>query len=445
MVGILLVVVTITTLAVQAKLKERRMVVVLSGATISTLLAVTLGNLDIKDIYDGIPWDVLVILLGLGIFSSLLAKSRLFSLLAVRTSVLSKGKYLFILIMFSSIMFILSCVLNNLTALLLILPVLLSILASLGATQKFLALCFSLLIVACNLGGAATPIGDFPAILLMGTGSISFTRYLALAFPVCFLLFAIIAIFWGMYYQKKCRIDLGKLETSFALTAMRELYRNVTVDCTILYPGIGILCTMFALWIFGNKINLGPSVVCFLGVAAFMIVKNQEAEDILRNRDERNKVDFEAILFLGALFVMVSCMAGSGILEAMAKGMSASFSNPKVLICVLMLCTGIATAIFSAGPSMATMLPVAQTVVATGNVDGDTVYVGLALSVCAGSSFLLTAATSGPLAQAMVEKSQLTTREGQTARFDFFTFLPFGVLSYAIIQAGGLILVLLRL
>ncbi len=59
MVSILLVVITITTLAVQAKLKQRRMVVVLSGATISVLLAVTLGNLDIKDIYTGIPWDIL--------------------------------------------------------------------------------------------------------------------------------------------------------------------------------------------------------------------------------------------------------------------------------------------------------------------------------------------------------------------------------------------------
>ena len=440
MIGVILISVMIATLIIQALVPARKMIVILSGATVTLTIAATLGNQRIWDIYSGVPWDVLVILLGLGIFSSLFARSRLFSALAVWCSRASRGKYLLILIMFSSIMFILSCTLNNLTALLLVLPVLLSILKALGATQRFIALCFSMVIVACNLGGAATPIGDFPAILLMGTGSISFVRYLILAFPMCILLFGVLLVLFAVYYSRRGNEDAAPLERSLALISMAKLYRNFTIDKTILYPGIGVFCVMFGLWIVAGRIGLSPGVICFIGVGLLMVIKNEAAEDIVRHG-----IDFESILFLTALFLMVSCMAGSGILDSIAGYMTVYFTDTKMLVCALMICCGISTAIFSAGPSMATMLPIAQQIIAKGNVPGETVYVGLALSVCAGSSFLLTAATAGPLAQSIVEKSGLTTREGQKATFDFMTFLPFGIFAYTIIQAGGLAFVLLRI
>ncbi|HIJ35673.1 MAG TPA: permease [Deltaproteobacteria bacterium] len=430
----------IATLIIQALIPARKMVVIFTGATVTMTIAATWGNQRISSIYNGVPWDVLVILLGLGIFSSLLAGSRLFNSLAVWCSRASRGKYLLVLIMFSSIMFIISCALNNLTALLLILPVLLSILKALGATQGFIALCFSMVIVACNLGGAATPIGDFPAILLMGTGSISFVRYLILAFPMCLLLFGVILVLYAVYYNRKGSEDAAPLERSLALVSMAKLYRNYTIDKTILYPGSGVFCIMFGLWVIAGRIGLSPGVICFLGIGSFMVIKNRAAEDIVRHQ-----VDFESILFLTALFLMVSCMAGSGILGDIAGFMTVYFTDTKSLVCALMICCGISTAIFSAGPSMATMLPIAQQIIARGGVPGETVYVGLALSVCAGSSFLLTAATAGPLAQSIVEKSGLTTRDGRRAKFDFMTFLPFGIVSYAIIQVGGLVFVLLRI
>jgi Na+/H+ antiporter NhaD/arsenite permease-like protein len=297
-----------------------------------------------------------------------------------------------------------------------------------------------MVIVACNLGGAATPIGDFPAILLMGTGSISFVRYLILAFPMCILLFGVLLALFAVYYNRKGSEDAAPLERSLALISMAKLYRNFTIDKTILYPGIGVFCVMFGLWIVAGKIGLSPGVICFLGVGLLMVVKNEAAENIVRH-----EIDFESILFLTALFLMVSCMAGSGILDSVAGFMTVYFTDTKMLVCALMICCGISTAIFSAGPSMATMLPIAQQIIAKGGVPGETVYVGLALSVCAGSSFLLTAATAGPLAQSIVGKSGLTTREGQRATFDFMTFLPFGIFAYTIIQAGGLVFVLLRI
>ncbi|SLM32796.1 Putative transporter (arsenite and citrate). Homologie with MamN [Desulfamplus magnetovallimortis] len=440
MTSIALIIVMMLTLLLQAIIPTRKMLIIFCGATVTITIAAVLDNQSIISIYNGVPWDVLVILLGLGIFSTLFARSRIFSYLAVWCSGASKGDSLLILAMFSAIMFFLSCTLNNLTALLLVLPVLLTILKALGVTQDFIGLCFSLLIVACNLGGAATPIGDFPAILLMGTGSISFLRYLALAFPMCLLIFGIILSVAVYYHKKKVKENTSLLERSLALTSMAKLYRNIAIDKTILYPGIAVFCLMFGLWIAAAEIGLSPGVICFTGVGIYMIIKNEAAEEIIRHH-----VDFESILFLTALFLMVSCMAGSGLLDQVAALLSDSFKDTRMLICALMICCGISTAIFSAGPSMATMLPIAKQIILRGDVAGDTVYVGLALSVCAGSSFLLTAATAGPLAQSMVEKSGLKTREGSPAIFNFMTFIPFGIVSFTIIQLCGLAFVLARI
>jgi hypothetical protein len=73
------------------------------------------------------------------------------------------------------------------------------------------------------------------------------------------------------------------------------------------------------------------------------------------------------------------------------------------------------------------------------DLPGDVVYVGLALSVCAGSSCLLTAATAGPLAQALCERADLRDARGEAIRFGFSEFLRVGLLSFVIIEAGALI------
>src|SRR5690606_13305669 len=101
------------------------------------------------------------------------------------------------------------------------------------------------------------------------------------------------------------------------------------------------------------------------------------------------------------------------------------------------------TGLFSAGPSMAALLEVAD--VLARELPGDVVYVGLALSVCAGSSLFLTAATSGPLSQALVERSGLRDATGRRVFFGFRDFVPVGVLAFTIVLACGVAQALARL
>ena len=108
-------------------------------------------------------------------------------------------------------------------------------------------------------------------------------------------------------------------------------------------------------------------------------------------------MDIEAVLFLLSLFVMVGAVRRSGLFEQAARALTALPWPPEAQLALFLLTAGVLTGVFSAGPSMAALLDVAEALART--LPPTAVYVGLALSVCAGSSLFLTAATSGPMAQ----------------------------------------------
>jgi Na+/H+ antiporter NhaD/arsenite permease-like protein len=140
----------------------------------------------------------------------------------------------------------------------------------------------------------------------------------------------------------------------------------------------------------------------------------------------------EAVLFLLSLFVMVAAVRRTGVFGQVAAALADLPLGPVGQLVVFLLIAGVLTGVFSAGPSMAALLEVAESLAR--RLPPHAVYVGLALAVCAGSSLFLTAATSGPMAQALTERAELRDGDGRSLRFGFREFLPVGLLAFAIIQ-----------
>lgn len=167
----------------QAARPSLRLVVVTFGAALSCLVVSLAGISTTGKLLAGVPWDVLVLLVGLGLVTEVLVASRLFGLLAVRVARATHAAPRLLAFVLVAGMYAVSGLVNNLTALMLLLPVILIVFRLMGVSQRYLTWTLSTLLVACNLGGAATPIGDFPAILLLGRGAMGFTDYLVRAAP----------------------------------------------------------------------------------------------------------------------------------------------------------------------------------------------------------------------------------------------------------------------
>lgn len=433
---IALTMILIGAIILQAILPGLRLLIVTTSAGLSCLLSVLFGTAKTPQLLAEVPWDVLVILIGLGLLSEVMVTSRLFGLLAVWSAEKSRASPQRVLLYFAVGLYAVSSLVNNLTALLLVLPVLLILLKLMGVNQRQTSWTLGVLLVACNLGGAATPIGDFPAILLLGRGSMSFSGYLLRAAPPTVLALVLILLVVLLVVRPSRGVEHNLLAERLSVAVMKRMYRAVRLDARVLFPALLMLLLMLLAWLFiPVSTGLTPELICWLGVAAALLFRPSLAEKLLRTR-----VDFEAALFLLGLFLMVGAVRRTGLFADLAPLLGQLPLAPKAQLVLFLILSGLTTGLFSAGPSMAALLEVAETLAR--RFPPEAVYVGLALSVCAGSSLLLTAATSGPLLQTLAERAQLRDQHGVRVHFGFFQFLPVGLLCFAIIQTVAVLYVL---
>jgi Na+/H+ antiporter NhaD/arsenite permease-like protein len=424
-------------LVLQALVPRARLVIVLGAAALSMLAATLFGTSTASRLLAGVPWDVLVIVVSLGLLSEVFASSRMFGLLAVAATRASRADPLLAFLLFAVGMYAVSGLVNNLTALLLVLPVLLGLMKLLGVTQRYASWTLGGVLVACNLGGAATPIGDFPAILLLGQGAMEFRDYLVRAAPqtavaLAVFLTAIVAL------RPARGMERRGLSTRLAVRTIEQIHRRMRLDKRRFVPAATALALMLVAWTtVPSSWRIGPELIAALGCILALAAAPRAGEELLRRR-----VDVEATLFLLALFLLVGAVRDSGAFAAAGELLIGLPVSEKMQVVVFLVFAAVLTGLFSAGPGMAALLDVAQVLAA--RHEPAAIYVGLALSVCAGSSLFLTAATSGPLSQALTERANIQAPPGEhqaaggAIRFGFTQFAPVGLLGFGIILATGL-------
>lgn len=422
----------VVALVVQALVPSRRMLVILCGAALATLTAALSGISTTATLLARVPWDVILILVGLGLLTEVLAATRIFGRLAVAFAVASRASPRRLLILFASGMYLVSGLVNNLTALLLVLPVLLRLLRLLGADQRFASWTLGALLVACNLGGAATPIGDFPAILLLGGGRLTFAEYLAHAGPPTAAALVVFLAITTFVVRPDRGSDDDATVHRVALAVLRRLHRNVAIDRRLLCGVLAIEAALLAAWLLVPRSSgVGPELICWLGAGVALLLRPRLGEALVRER-----VDIEAVLYFVGLFLMVGAVQASGVLDAAARSLAGWGAPPSIRLIAFLVAAALLTGLLSAGPSMAALLGVADGLAAQHGEH--VVYVGLALAVCAGSSLFLTAATSGPLAEMLTDRADLRDREGRVVRFGFRQFAPVGLLGFGVILGCAL-------
>ncbi|MDP3156684.1 MAG: SLC13 family permease [Archangium sp.] len=417
----------ICVIVLQAALPSLRLLIVLAGGALTCLACVVLKVATVAQLFADVPWDVLVILVALGLYAERLADSRLFGLASVGVTRLAGARPVALTALFSFGTYLVSGVVNNITALLVVLPVLLSVFALIGVTRRYTTWTLGLMLVACNLGGAATPIGDFPAVLLLGRGTLSFREYLAGAVLPTFLAVWLLIGLVVLFVRPARDVVSTGLSRRLTLATLGALYRGVKLDWASLWPALVAMALMLAGWLLAPASwGLTPELVCWVGAGVALLAQPRSGERLLRTR-----VDVESALFLLALFLMVAAVRRTGLFTEAARWLTSLPLPPLAQVVVFLVVAAVSTGLFSAGPSMAALLEVAD--VLSKQHPAEPIYIGLALSVCAGSSLFLTAATSGPLTQSLVERSKLKDLRGERVRFGFTEFLPVGLLGFSVI------------
>src|SRR5215207_557463 len=399
-----------------------RTVVALAGATVIVAFGVVEQSEAASEFID---WNTIGLLAGMMIIVSVLNKTGLFEYLAIRSAQLGKARPGRILILLSLVTAFLSAFLDNVTTVILMVPVTFLIADALDISPLPFLLAQ---VMASNVGGAATLIGDPPNILIGSAASLSFTDFVVNLTPVVLLALPLVLGFFYVAFRRELRAGKDAEEAIGKLNA-----RGAIRDRVLLRKSLIVLGAVIIGFFLHGVLHLEAATIALFGAAALMLYAKTDVEEVLR------EVEWPTLLFFVGLFVLVGGLEVTGFVGRIAELLTA-FEGPRGLTAMLILWgSAIASGIVDNIPFTATMIPVVQELARTEGLSEAEVrplWWSLALGADFGGNATLIGASANVVVAGMSE------RAGK--KISFLRFMAYGVPVTVLSLAVATLFVFLR-
>lgn len=381
-------------------------------------------DIPVKSVMGSYSYDVLVILIVMELFTNLIAETGIMQLLAIKIAELSRGQKRLCLMMFGGMMFLISSCLNNITAVMMILPVVFVLLKTLEVDRKYVCVFFATILALSNTGGAASPVGDFPAIVIMTSGITSFISYLTHAFPLFALTSIVLITVWGMRVKREQ--DDGSVR-SLAVSNLKSQYKNIEIRFDVLRLLAVVFVGMFLAWSFVPQDVIPPEVIAILGYAVAMVICS------IKKIKVRQLMDLKSVLTIASFLFFAQVISQTGLLNLVAAYLQNNIHNPKLLVMAIMVITSLVAGVFSAGPAAAAMMPVIVEICKGPlGAQADWIAVAYAAAICAGSSLFMWSATAGFILSGKVNDAEIEENKGKKISWGVLQYLKYGFVNYGI-------------
>jgi Na+/H+ antiporter NhaD/arsenite permease-like protein len=387
--------------------------VALTGAAVVVLV----GVLDQERAIEAVDWATLGLLTGMMVIVGLTERTGVFTYLALRAAQLSGGHSLQLVFLLAGATAVLSAFLDNLTAILLVVPITL-LLADLLRLPAIPLVVIE--IIACNVGGTATMIGDPPNIMI-GTRvtELTFVDFVVNLAPVATVTLLTTTGLVYLVYRRRLSIapdrarEIGRLDPARDLRGRPYVKRSVAIM-------VGTIIAFFL----HAPLHVEPAVVALTGAAAMLLVAADDVEDALE------RVDWSTIFFFLGLFVMVGGLEEQGVVAEIAEFVAdVTGDSPTAEAMAILWGAAAGSALVDNIPFTAAMIPVVEELQSDGFDDAS--WWALALGACFGGNATIIAAAANVAASGIVERS------GQSLSFGRFAAvgLPVTAVSLAIATA----------
>ncbi len=410
------------TYAVIMSERVNRAIVALAGAGIMIII----GVLDQEEAIKGIDWNTLGLLTGMMILVSVSRRSGMFEFVAVWASRAAKAHPGGILLLLQLATAVLSALLDNVTTVLLMVPV------TIAVTQTLKVPPYPYLfaeIMASNIGGTATLIGDPPNIIIGSQVGLTFNDFLYHLAPVIVVILAVQLVMIHILWGKDLR---ATREAEEAVMAMRPA--DAIKDWTLLKQSLAVLTAVMIGFVLARELHLEPATVALFGAAVLMLLDNWQhhSEKASHNiHTTFGDVEWITIFFFLGLFVVVHGVEVGGLLHLLANKLVAATggSLPATGYAVLWA-SAFLSAIVDNIPFVATMIPLIKSVApAFGGADHiQPLWWCLSLGACLGGNGTLVGASAN------LTVAGISERNGVPFRFLTYTLYaaPMTVVSIAI-------------
>lgn len=270
-----------------------------------------------------IDFNTLGLLLGMMIIVSLLEPTGFFQFLAVKVSKFSRGKPARLLVLLGAITTLVSMFLDNVTTVVLIAPVTILICEILGLNSQPYLMAEALL---SNTGGVATLVGDPPNILIGSATGFTFTDFLTHSLPVVvFVWFAALGILFFVFRKELSQkpSDLDALDELNAKDALKDAKSAKKV--------LIVIAAMILLFLLEEILEIRPALIALGGCAAALAWVRPSVQDTLK------RVQWDVLIFFGALFIMIGGMQSAGVFDALVHLALRLTLLPEVVLGLILL------------------------------------------------------------------------------------------------------------
>ena len=366
-----------------------------AAALAGGLAMIAFRILDQEEAFAAIDFNVIFLLVGMMIIANTLGKTGAFQWLAIRAAKLAKGNPIRILLFMAVIAAVASAFLDNVTTVVLMAPLSIFVASILQVSPVPFLLT---LIMASNIGGTATLIGDPPNIIIASEADLSFVDFLAHLAPVILLILAVFLVMVFFLFRRQVQT---RPELEHRIMELDE--SEVLTDRGLLHKSLIILALVIGGFLLHGAFDYEPATVALAGATALIIVGRQHPREALL------EVEWPTIFFFVGLFMVVGGVEHAGLLEDIGKKMADASGDSLSAATMLTLWPGaILSGIVDNIPFTAAMIPVVDEVsqqLKVGGSGSNPLWWALALGAGLGGNFTIVAASANVYVIGVAERA----------------------------------------
>ena len=395
--------------------KIHRTIIGICGA----MLMILLGIINQETAIHHIDFNTLGLLMGMMVIVNITSETGLFNYLAIWAAKKVKAKPISLLVALSLLTAVCSALLDNVTTVLLTVPITFSITKQLNVDVKPFLIAQ---ILASNIGGTATLIGDPPNIMIGSAVGLQFMDFITNLTAICILIFIVTIALLIVIYGKKLHTTDELREKVMQLDEKSQI-----VEPRLLKKCLFALAITISLFVLHGQLHLDTATAAMTGAGLLLLISFPQKEAMIAK--VLSKVEWLAIFFFAGLFILVGALVETGVIKMLAEEAIKITNGDLTATSMLILwMSAYASAFIDNIPFVATLIPLIQDMGQMGMTNLDPIWWSLALGACLGGNGTLIGASAN------VVVASMAAQRGKPISFISFMkiALPMMTLSIAI-------------
>jgi Na+/H+ antiporter NhaD/arsenite permease-like protein len=373
------------------------------GAALILFITYTLGHWDksfyiisFDDAMGAIDLNVIFLLMGMMIFVGVMKKTGMFQFLAFKAYALAKGNVFVLSFVLQIVTAVISAFLDNVTTMLLVLPVTIEIAVTLKINPLTLLVPETF---ASNVGGTATLIGDPPNILIGSYAGLTFGQFVQNLSLICAISLAASSLFL-VWWNKKEYLKAEVKDVPRTIEFLREEYQ--ITNKKLMIQGLLLLGFTILLFALHGFLHMQVSVAALIGSLLLVAISREDIVELLEK-----EVEWPTLIFFVGLFMVIAGAEETGLIQIIANWVKdLSRGNLTAAIIIVLWVSAIASAFIDNIPFTATMLPIIAFLNQTiPGAESGVLWWSLSLGACLGGNGTMIGASANVVTVGLAEKA----------------------------------------